>query len=375
MRLLLLLCLLVLSLGATPPRVVFLSLDGLGARQLGPVDMPRLYALSRKGWRGETVPPRPSTTFAGHATLATGCLAPAHGLVGNAFLDPQLGWVAHSAQARLLEREPLWVAATRAGVRTAVYHWPAGESTWGAVPAWRQVPFRSGTGEAEAMAFVDQALAEGAGLVMAYFLGSDEAGHVHGPGSPAHRRRLRELDARLGPWLERLSRQENLRLVVAADHGMTRVWRRFHLPTLLEGFPGRAWAHGRSATVHLEDPAQAQAVIGRLRAAGLKAWPSAGDLDHPRAGHVLVQAPPGGWLSTARDAAEATREARSRAGAHGSLEDEPELRATLFYLGAGKGRLGTVSMTRVAPTVAAWLGATWTKAPDGQPLPGATLPR
>jgi len=362
------LCLLTLSLWAGEPRVVFLSLDGFGAQQLDPVLTPRLWALSRQGWRGESVPPRPSTTFTGHATLATGCLAPAHGIVGNAFVDPRLGWVGHSAQASLLEREPLWIAATRSGVRTAVYHWPCCDSPWRGERAWRQEGFRSGTTEAEAMAFVDHALDEGARLVMAYFLGSDEAGHLHGPGSTPHRTRLKALDDRLAPWIAGLAKRPDLRIVVTADHGMARVTRKFSLPDLLKGIPGRAWAHGRSATLRLEDPGQVPQAIQRLQAAGLQAWPSAQRLDHPRAGHVLIQAPAGGWISTATTLAEGVKEALARKGAHGSLEDEPELRAALFILGAGQGDLATVPMTRIAPTVASWLGIRWQQTPDGTPL-------
>lgn len=361
--------LIVLGAGAAEPRVLFLSHDGLGADQLTPRTTPHLWKLAAKGWRGSSVPPQPSTTFNGHATLATGCHPQQHGIVANSFVDPVLGYVSHAGRAEHLEREPLWVAATRSGVRTAVYHWVCGEAPWRGQAAWRQEPFRSGAGDREAMAFCDQALTDGARLVMAYFPGTDEVGHVHGPGSRAHLARLRAIDAALGPWLEGLKRRHSgLRIVFTADHGMAKVGEPVALAPLLQGMEGRWIAHGRSATLNLADGAQAAEALGRLRAAGLEAWPSSETLAHPRAGQVLVQAPAGRWLSGARTPEEAEREAYGRAGAHGSMRDEPPLRACLFILGAGKGELGSVSMAQVAPTVAAWLGVTWSRPPAGMPL-------
>lgn len=377
LRFRLLLCLLVaLALGATEPRVLLLSHDALGADQVTAEGTPGLWALAKGGLRGESVPPHPSTTFNGHATLATGCGPAHHGIVGNSFVDPDLGFVPHTALARYLQREPLWVAATRSGLRTAVYFWPCGEVAWRDQPAWRQEPFRSGTGDREAMAFVDQALKEGARLVMAYFPGTDEEGHRFGPGSPEARKRLQAMDRTLAPWMARLLRRNpDLRIVFTADHGMTRVPTRLSLASLLEGEAGRWIAHGRSATLTLEDPSRVEPVRAKLRVAGLEAWPSAATLPHPRAGHVLVQAPAGSWLSAGRTPEEVAKEAAGRVGAHGSMKDEPALRAFLLVLGAGKGALGTVSMTQVAPTVAAWLGVTWSQPPDGMPLeiqvPGA----
>ncbi len=374
-----LLCLLflccTLALGSAEPRVLLMSHDGLGAEQVSAATTPRLWALAKRGLRGASLPPHPSTTFNGHATLATGCLPEHHGILGNSFVDPELGFVPHTALARYLQREPLWVAATRAGVRTAVYQWPCGEAAWRDQPAWRQEPFRSGGGDAEAMAFVDQALTDGARLVMAYFPGTDEAGHLHGPGSPVHRARLQAIDRALAPWVGKLlKRHTDLRIVFTADHGMVRVPNGVSLATLLKDERGRWIAHGRSATLTLEDPLRAPALIAKLRAAGLDAWPSAATLPHPRAGQVLVQAPAESWLSAGATDEDVAKETYGRAGAHGSMRDEAALRACLLVFGAGEGELGMVSMTQVAPTVAAWLGIRWREAPDGKPwgiLPNA----
>jgi len=116
-------------LGAQP-RVILLSFDGLAARKFNARTMPQMWKLSREASVGEGVPPFPSTTFNGHATIATGCWPEHHGIVGNSFVDPAEGFVAYSATAEQLLREPLWAAAQRSGVKTAVYHWPCATGPW-----------------------------------------------------------------------------------------------------------------------------------------------------------------------------------------------------------------------------------------------------
>src|SRR5205823_7049554 len=135
------------------------------------------------GRSGEGRSPFPSTTFNGHATLATGCWPEHHGIVGNRFRDPARGMVKHSGHAEWLLREPLWVAATRGGVRAAVYHWPAGDGPWQEVAPWRLEAFHTGVPDAAALDFADRALADGALLVMLYLSGIDGESHRHGPDS------------------------------------------------------------------------------------------------------------------------------------------------------------------------------------------------
>ena len=117
-------------LGAAQPKVVILSFDGLAARKFNARTMPQMWKLSREAWVGEGVPPFPSTTFNGHATLATGCWPEHHGIVANSFVDPEEGFVAYTATAEQLLREPVWIAAQRSGVKAAIYHWPCGTGPW-----------------------------------------------------------------------------------------------------------------------------------------------------------------------------------------------------------------------------------------------------
>ncbi len=383
MRLLLALLTAFTLAAAAPGPVVLLSFDGLSAAHFSAASMPRVWKLSEAGFRGEGIPPFPCTTFNGHVTLATGCWPGHHGVVANAFVDPAQGFVGYSGTAEQLQREPLWVAATRSGVPTAVYHWVAATGPWEGVRPWRLQRYDPKAHDRDALAFVDRALAEGASLVMAYLSGIDTEGHLQGPRSGDVKAKLQATDALVGPWLERLlARRQGVRVVLVADHGMAAMAKGVDLVDLLEGLPVTVVAHGGSAYVYLTGaaPGALAEVLRRTRGAGLQAWPRAEAPaefrleDHPRVGDAVVLAPMGTWLGMGRNPAERAAERAGRTGAHGYAGSPAEMHTWLVVLGAGKGALGEVPLWDVAPTLAAWLGIAWVRPPDGAPVP-ALVPR
>ncbi|HEX9082152.1 MAG TPA: ectonucleotide pyrophosphatase/phosphodiesterase [Holophagaceae bacterium] len=360
-----------------PPRVLFISEDGLGADQFRPDTMPKLWALAESGRHGAMLPPFPATTFNGHATLATGCWPEHHGVVANAYVDPTTHRLVRAAsRAEDLQREPLWVAATRSGVRTAVYHWVGGTGPWQGVSPWRLEPFSQGHPDAEGLAFCDSALAGGARLVMAYLSGTDEEGHLHGPGSPEVKAKLKQLDDSLAPWLTRLeATYPGLRIILTADHGMAPMRKRISLPALLEGIPCGMVSHGGSAYLYLRSGSDAGQAATRLRKDGLTVWtraevPARYHLaGNPRVGDLVVLAPEGTWLSQARTPREAEREQHGRAGAHAYGSEVPSMHAWLVVLGAGRGSIEEVPAWDLAPSIAHVLGIHWAQPPDGRILP------
>lgn len=372
------LCILLFALqaGAAAP-VLILSFDALAAERFTPRTMPKLWVLSRQGLRGRGLPPFPSTTFNGHATLATGCDPERHGIVANSLVDPKRGYVAHTAVAELLEAEPLWVAGTRSGLKVATVGWPCGNEPWRGQPIWRQIPFSSPWSDADARREAARALTEGADLVMAYQTGIDEEAHLHGPGSPEVRAKLRRIDEDISEWLAPLQKAlPALQIWLLADHGTRAVPRRVSLPRILEGLPCRIIAHGGSATLHLDRFADLMAARTRLRRAGLKAWtrselPDAFHLKHsPRCGDLVVLAPHGTWLAQNEGNLEAEKEKVGRAGAHAYEPTHPPMATWLILLGTGRrGNLGAVPLRDVAPTVAHQLGITWSERPSGSIIP------
>jgi predicted AlkP superfamily pyrophosphatase or phosphodiesterase len=363
------------ALQAAPP-VLMLSADGVGADQFSARTMPKLWSLAEQGRRGEGLPPFPATTYNGHATLATGCWPEHHGVVANAYVDPATrALVPHASHAEDLQREPLWVAATRSGVRTAVFQWVGATGPWEGVTPWRLEIFRPGRPDVEALAFSEDALKEGAGLVMTYLSGTDEEGHLHGPRSPEVIAKLRRMDGELAPWLVRMQTEHpGLRVIITADHGMATMRRRIHLPSVLDGIGCELITHGGSAYVYLRNPEDAARALARLHGAGLQAWtrqqvPARFHLgNNPRVGDLVVLAPEGQWLSKARSSREEAEEFRGRQGAHAYAADTPSMHTWLILQGAGKGPWGAVPLWDLAPTVASWLDIRWATHPDGRVL-------
>ncbi len=365
------------ALQAASP-VLLISTDGVGADQFTARTMPKLWALSELGRRGEGLPPFPATTFNGHVTMATGCWPEHHGVVANAYLDPAThALVLNASYVEQLQREPLWVAATRGGVRTAVFQWVGATGPWEGVSPWRMEVFRLDRPDSEALAFSEAALKDGAGLVMTYLSGTDEEGHLHGPRSAKVIAKLKAMDDQLTPWLQRMQVEHpGLRIILASDHGMAPMRRRVHLPSVLDGIGCTLITHGGSAYVYLKRPGDADRALAKLQGAGLKAWtrnrvPTRYHLaGSPRVGDLVVLAPEGQWLSRARSSREEADEFFGRHGAHAYASGTKSMHTWLIVLGAGRGALGAVPLWDLAPTVAAWLGVKWAQAPDGRPLLG-----
>lgn len=363
------------ALQAAPP-VLMLSADGLGANQFSARTMPKLWVLSEQGRRGEGLPPFPATTFNGHVTMATGCWPEHHGVVANGYLDPVTKVLVPTAsRTEDVQREPLWVAATRNGVRTAVFQWVGATGPWEGVSPWRLEVFRLGRPDSEALAFSEAALKDGAGLVMAYLSGTDEEGHLQGPHSTEAEAKLKKMDDELAPWLQRMqSEHPGLHVVIAADHGMAPMRRRIHLPSLLDGIGCELITHGGSAYVYLQNPKDAPKALSRLRRAGLQAWtrnrvPTRYHLSgSPRVGDLVILAREGQWLSKARSSREEQDERHGRHGAHAYTAETRAMHTWLIVLGAGRGPLGPVPLWDLAPTVASWLDIRWAQPPDGRPI-------
>jgi predicted AlkP superfamily pyrophosphatase or phosphodiesterase len=371
---------LVAILQAAPP-VLMLSADGVGADQFTPRTMPKLWALAQTGCRGEGLPPFPATTFNGHATLATGCWPEHHGVVANGFMDPATGLLVPAAnRAEVLQREPLWVAATRNGLRSAVFQWVGATGPWHGVSPWRMETFWLDRPDSEGLAFSETALRDGASLVMTYLSGTDEEGHLQGPRGPGTLAKLKRMDDELTPWLQRqLAEHPGLRVVIAADHGMALMRSRVHLPTVLDGIPCDLLTHGGSDYVYLKQPADAAKALARLRRAHLRAWtrdtvPTRYHLSgNARVGDLVVLAAEGQWLSKARSSREEAEERHGRLGAHGYPSEVRSMHTWLIVLGSGQAALGEVSLCDLAPTIAGWLNIRWEQAPDGRPVPGLGL--
>ena len=219
--------------------VVWINFDGLRWDYPDRVETPAFDRLSREGAVTRSLAPAfPSLTFPAHVSLATGVPVHEHGIAANAYYDRRTGEVLRfPPDAALLQAEPIWLSAERQDVRAAVFDWPVSHRQQGPVTASRfNMGYEARMPDEPRLFQPLEAWAEDHGapplrLLMGYATATDSPGHAHGPDAPEMDAVIREADALLGRFVDRLTQlaDERLRdgaqvyLVLTTDHGMSTV--------------------------------------------------------------------------------------------------------------------------------------------------------
>ena len=212
---------------------VLLLVDGLGHENLRAhaADAPVLAGLADAG---PLTVGFPSTTPISLTSLGTGLPPGAHGTLGLSFrvdgtLLDALGWSAGRKDLRdklvpeQVQPEPTVLErAAAAGVAVRSVS-PLEFRTSGLTRSGLRGGEYRGVAALGDLAVEILSGVEGAGprLVYAYHADLDKVGHLHGPGSPAWRWQLRQIDALLGMLLDALP--SGTLLAVTGDHGMVTV--------------------------------------------------------------------------------------------------------------------------------------------------------
>lgn len=320
---------------------VVLLVDGLGSAQLGQRSGHARTIASAPG--GSLDSGFPSTTAVALASLTTGALAGAHGIVGYDALVPGSGvrnqlrdWGGPMDPAAW-QRLPTLFESTPSIAIGEPRHAHGGFT--GAV--LRGADFRGGRTMAERFELAAQAARERA-LIYLYVPELDRAGHEQGWQSGAWIDALEELDGLTAQLVAGLRR--DVGLIVTADHGMVDVDPSAHRiapPELLTPLAHVA-GEPRCLQLHLVEGAGADAVADEWRAwIGDGAWVAtrrqvidAGWLGEvhpdvaPRLGDVFVAARGRGAVYLDGD-----DPGRGMVGQHGSLTPD-ELRVPLRRFGA-----------------------------------------
>lgn len=384
---------------AAEPIVVWLSFDGVRHDAVNPELYPGLARIQKEGSRAASLRPVfPSSTFANHVAMATGTHADRHGIVGNRFLDPRLGFFDYGNDATFLEAEPIWISAERQGVKAATFFWVCSETDWrGTGQSYRRAPFDGGLGEDEKvdqiLAWLDLPEAERPRLIMSWWHGADAAGHRHGPGSDEVQAQLRGQDRELVRLLAGIDERklwERLTLILVSDHGMTAADTLVDVGSILEDAEiGARVVHGTSvAHVHLKDGADPQAAVDALKkVSGVRAFPSQELPEslryrHPtRTGEVVALVDPPLRLGGTRSRGmEFLRKLSGggNGGAHGYDPDRfPDMHGVLLAMGRGvaAGQVGPPArVVDLAATVSRLLGIDPPGSSEGQPIPGFGVP-
>lgn len=227
---------------------VLLLVDGLGRELLTEhaADAPFLAGTADVG---PLTVGFPTSTPISVTSLGTGLPPGAHGTLGVRFrvddtLLDALTWTEGTVDLRerlapeaVQPRPTLFERAVAAGVRSTVVSDRAYRESGLTRSALRGATYRGVGALGDLAAETLTALAE-PGLVYAYHADLDQLGHLRGPGSPAWRWQLRQIDHLVAMLVEDLP--PGTLLAVTGDHGMVEIDRRHDAdthPDLLLGEP------------------------------------------------------------------------------------------------------------------------------------------
>lgn len=218
-----------------------LLIDGLGAELLAEhaEDAPVLTTLAGRPFSGKLHVGFPSTTAAGLAAIGLGCRSGEHGFVGYSFRVPEaapdfdvvnaLRWRPHPwgpdlrdrvAPERVQPAPTTFERAGAAGIDVSVVSGAQHAGSGLTRALLRGARYVGAHALGDLAAGVIAAVA-GDGFCYGYHADLDLVGHLHGPGSPAWRMQLRQVDRLVESVLETLPAE--CLLAVVADHGMVTV--------------------------------------------------------------------------------------------------------------------------------------------------------
>ncbi|CAG0972688.1 ectonucleotide pyrophosphatase/phosphodiesterase family member 6 [Myxococcaceae bacterium] len=382
------------SASAGEPRVILISLDGVRADTPDRFELPGLARLEREGLRAARLESVfPSITFPAHVSMASGAPVDRHGIVANAFLDPERGLFDYANDPSWQAAEPVWVTAERQGVASAVFFWVGSMGPFeGVRPRHFVAPFDASVPESEKvdriLGWLDLPPAERPRLVLSWWKGADREGHRFGPDSPAVKEAMLDQDAELRRLLEGLDARSawgDTTLLVASDHGMAEASEPVDLRAALEerGIGAKVGPFGGIAWIALDDPSRRQAAQEGIAALpGVRAYAS----DALPAPWRYGPASRLGDLVAVTDAPRYFRDGtRARvasalgliSGAHGYDPKREDMGAIFFAKGRGVPpgtRIGSVSILDVAPTITRLLGIEPPRDSEGRAIDAIAAP-
>lgn len=372
--------------------VLWLSIDGFRSDYLERAEMPRLRKLMKEGiYSLELEPIFPAITFPSHISQATGVRVAKHGIPSNTFYDSAADFThRYPWYGRLLEAEPIWLTASRQGVRTAALDWPLSHSQRGKVTAaYYEDRFDTSKSDRQRLDRIlevwdkdehEQPLR----LIMGYIVATDTVGHERGPDSREVLEVARDTDALVGAFLDQVTKtfnkhrrgEQQLYVLLTTDHGMSNVHTLVHLGNLaaVEGLKGIHLSTGGNVGDIFFDKempdrataiAQAMAEIGKhkfAKAYQREALPKAWDMAHPtRVGDIVVVLDNGHSFTRRPKGVSMPTDEKGPLGMHGY---DPQQNADMLgpmivwrYPAALKPqRLGRVHALQLHPTVARLLG-------------------
>lgn len=367
LRSLILVCCLLASVveAGKEPMVIIISMDGVSYNIAENLSLTAFKRMEKFGIKADhMIPVYQSTTYPAHVSMATGVYPDRHGILHNSFIDTQQGRFNYDADANWIEVPPIWVLAEQQGIKSAVFFWVGSETDWHGVGAsYRKAPFDPNIKEEQKieqiLKWVDMDKVNRPRLIMSYWDGTDDLGHIDGPESPRVSQQLLLQNKHLQNLITAIDAREawgHLTLIVVSDHGMAEVNNYINLEQLLRisGIPAEISAGPAVAHIFLQadDIEQAKDFLSKqehLAVYTKKDLPDAFHLNHPsRTGDIVVTtAAPNMFSSFGQPK-----------GMHGYRPETPDMWGIFYALGAAvvPRKIGPVHQVDIAPTIANILG-------------------
>ena len=224
------------------PMTILISIDGFRADYLQRGLTPTLSKLASGGVSTAMIPSFPSKTFPNHWAEVTGYYPDHSGIVSNNFFDP-----ARPAEKFTMatldpffwsDKEPIWVTAEKAHIRSAAMFWPGSSVAWGGALGEHGYSLTKGGIRPEDWQAFDQNVTPEQRvnvvldwlrrpesirpkLVLLYFDQVDTAGHEGGPDGAQMAPALTGVDGDVAMLLDGLKTLDQpANVVITADHGM-----------------------------------------------------------------------------------------------------------------------------------------------------------
>jgi len=223
----------VLAQDAQPPVTILVSIDAFRADYLDRGLTPNLRALAANGIQATLRPSFPTKTFPNHYTMATGLRPDRNGIVSNKMEDAARPGILFTTKAAddpfwWDQAEPIWVAAEKAGLRSATLFYPGSWVAYrGTLPHEFSRYDEAVKDEQRVTTVIDwlhRPAATRPRFIALYLDTIDHAGHKAGPDTPELNAALGAIDAqiaRLRAAIAALGLPANV--VIVSDHGMAAI--------------------------------------------------------------------------------------------------------------------------------------------------------
>jgi alkaline phosphatase D len=329
--------------------VVILSLDAFRWDYPTLANTPNINQMAQNGVKAEAlIPCYPSKTFPNHYSLATGLHPNNHGLVGNSFLDPELGFYTMGDRnavenPNFYGGEPFWVTAEKQGLKAATYYWVGSEAPIGGdYPSfWKKYNQKVSFDDRidTVISWLSLPLEQRPNLIAWYYHEPDLIAHHDGPTGTKTLAKVEQLDSLVGVFINRLNElpiADKINLILVSDHGMADISPEKYIN--LNKYVERDWFDvitGGSPVYSLQpkDEYREQAIATLKAIPNLKVW-ERHDIperlhygSNPRIQDILIEANEHYSVGFSTDSS------RYTGGAHGYDNANPDMHGIFFAQG------------------------------------------